>query len=73
MTTTPKDAADLDQEVEELIQFATDLVGDEARVRTWIDMPLEALGGKTARQLVRAGHAQGVRDYIESVLSGTVG
>jgi hypothetical protein len=57
-----------------LVAFITEINGGDAeRARQWLDIPLVELGGRTARQLVEDGHIDGVRDYVESLQSGTVG
>jgi uncharacterized protein (DUF2384 family) len=61
-------------ELEALVAFITDLNGGDAeRARQWLDIPLEDLGDRTARKLVEDGHIDGVRDYVESLQSGSVG
>jgi hypothetical protein len=65
---------DTEAELDALVAFIVELNGGDAeRARRWLDLPLSALGGRTARQLVEDGHINGVRDYVESLQSGSVG
>jgi hypothetical protein len=61
-------------ELDALVEFIVELNGGDAeRARRWLDLPLPELGGRTARRLVEDGHINGVRDYVESLQSGSVG
>ncbi len=57
-----------------VLAVAVEVSGDVDRAVYWYrTVPLIELGGKTAEQLVAAGHAEGVKDYIISLSSGSVG
>lgn len=67
-------ASSIEAELDALVAFIVELNGGDAeRARRWLDLPLSDLDGQTARQLVEDGHINGVRDYVESLQSGSVG
>ncbi len=54
-----------------IIAMAAEMAGDEDRAAIWFKhQPLPGWGGKTALDLVRAGHGAKVLDYLESVRAG---
>lgn len=61
-------------QAEQILGLATWLnMGQRDRACRWFDTPIDHLEGKSPRQLVAEGHAEGIRDYILSISSGTVG
>lgn len=67
-------AKDPEAQVEQILALATWLnLGQRDLALQWLDLPLAGLGGKSPRQLIGEGHAEGIRDYIISICSGPVG
>lgn len=57
-----------------LLAMATAMTGDEDRARHLLrSEPLRAFDGQTAEALVRAGRAQDVIDYLQSLAAGSAG
>lgn len=54
-----------------IIALASEMAGDDQRAAIWFKhQPIPGFGGKTARDLVGAGKADTVIDYLESVRAG---
>lgn len=67
-------AATPEAQVEQILSLATWLnMGQRDRAVRWFDTPIPHLEGKSPRQLVAEGHAEGIRDYVLSISSGSVG
>lgn len=67
-------AATPEAQAEQILGLVTWInMGQRDRACRWFDTPIDHLGGKSPRQLVTEGHAEGIRDYILSISSGTVG
>lgn len=57
-----------------VLAVATAMTGDEDRARHLLrNEPLPAFDGQTAEELVRAGRAQDVIDYLQSLAAGSAG
>jgi uncharacterized protein (DUF2384 family) len=58
-------------EVARIMVAATDLAGDDRKAAIWFrHQPLAGFDGKTAEELVGAGHAQAVLKHLESLADG---
>lgn len=54
-----------------ILALATEMTGEEGRAAIWFKhQPIPGFAGKTAQDLVRAGQAQAVMDYLDGVRSG---
>lgn len=62
----------LNQEGDEIIARVTDWAGGANEARRWYrSYPIPAFGDRTAESLVKTGHAEQVREYLDAVATGT--
>jgi len=64
-------AQHLNQEGDEIIARVTDWAGGKDEARKWYrSFPIPAFGDRTAESLVKTGHAEQVREYLDAVATG---
>lgn len=58
-------------DIARIVALAAELTGDNGRAVAWFrHQPLSGFDGRTALELVRAGHADAVRKHLETLRDG---
>ncbi len=60
-----------DEELSEIIRRVARWAGGIEAAEAWArSQPIAAFGGRTAESLVKSGHAEAPRDYLDSIAVG---
>jgi uncharacterized protein (DUF2384 family) len=58
-------------DIAQIVSLAAELTGDKGRAIAWFrHQPLSGFDGRTAADLVQAGHADAVRKHLETLRDG---